>query len=431
MILESALAGPERPPATAAPTSAPTARPAHLAPALIAVVLVLLALLGFERYAESIEGRSLEALAPLVFEQKTQGSALQEAALRRADLLPIYGASELVLYAGPYHAGRLFASFPTGFGVFPVGKEGATALIVLQDLAALGGDLDGKRVAITLSPTTYFNRRDMLLADAYQGNYSRLHAAATIFGNDLSPVLRRDVARRMVRKPDTLGRDPLLAFAAERLAADAWLESLLYRAAQPLGQVWLRTLRLQDHWETLEAIRQQPELTPPRRRAATLDWPSLAAAAEAEYRQQADDNPFGFDDEIWRVNQARLPQQFETRNDGGFLGALQQASEWTDLELLLRTIRELGAEPLILSQSIKGVYYDYQGVSAQARSRYYLRLEDLCRKYDVPLLDFADHDADPWFLRDLGSHLSPKGWVFFDEALDRFYRTGPPGLQAR
>lgn len=405
----------------------PPARP-HLVPALAAILLALAGLLVFARYAAGREARSLEALAPLAFDQKSQGSALQRAAFGRADLLPVYGASELLVYRGPFHAGQLFASYPTDFTIFPVGRDGATAMIVLQDLAALGGDVRGKRVAITLSPTTYFNRRDMLLADDYAGNFSRLHAAATLFGDDLSPGLKRDLARRMLRNPATLRPDPLLTFAAERLAADTWPDLLLYRLAQPLGRLSVVVLELQDDWETLAFIAAQSGLPNPPRRPATLDWPSLAASAEAEYRQQASGNPFGFDDQVWQANQARLTQQSETRTDAGFQAALQQASEWTDVELLLRALKELGAEPLILSQPIKGVYYDFQGVSARARGGYYRRLEELCAAYGVPLLDFADHDEDPWFLRDPGAHISPKGWVYFAQALDAFYRGGGAAL---
>ena len=54
---------------------------------------------------------------------------------------------------------------------------GSTSLIFLQDLAAVGPDLRGRKVAISLSPTWFFNRRDVLDRDAYAGNFSRQHAS--------------------------------------------------------------------------------------------------------------------------------------------------------------------------------------------------------------------------------------------------------------
>jgi poly-D-alanine transfer protein DltD len=44
----------------------------------------------------------------------------------------------------------------------------------------------------------------------------------------------------------------------------------------------------------------------------------------------------------------------------------------------------------------------------------------------VPLLDFAEHDTDKYFLIDPWSHLSRKGWIYFDRALDAFYHDALP-----
>ena len=105
----------------------------HLASALVAVLAVSAGLAGGTLYARSVEDRSIDALASGDFNQKTQGSVLQVEAFRHPELLPLYGSSELETYQGPYNASEFFRGFPTGFAVFPVGKPGTTALIILQD----------------------------------------------------------------------------------------------------------------------------------------------------------------------------------------------------------------------------------------------------------------------------------------------------------
>jgi poly-D-alanine transfer protein DltD len=105
---------------------------------------------------------------------------------------------------------------------------------------------------------------------------------------------------------------------------------------------------------------------------------------------------------------------------------MDRAGEWKDLDLLLRALRELGARPLLVSTPLKGDLYDYAGISAGARRVYYTRLRELARANDVPLVDFADHDGDRFFLRDF-SHLSSKGWVYYARALDTFYHLPPGG----
>ena len=78
----------------------PSEQPLHLAPALTAVILGVVALAAFGSYARSLEYRSIRALAAdeQVFQTasklsaiKNQGTALQLAAVDTSGLLPIYG----------------------------------------------------------------------------------------------------------------------------------------------------------------------------------------------------------------------------------------------------------------------------------------------------------------------------------------------------
>ena len=127
----------------------------HLGPALLAVVVVVAAVIGGDLYARRLEARYVHALAPELFQQKMQGSALQAEAFRQPDLLPLYATSELDTFVGPYTASEFFRTYPTGFMVFSVGRQGTLPLIILQDLAAVGSDLRGKKVAICASPTFF------------------------------------------------------------------------------------------------------------------------------------------------------------------------------------------------------------------------------------------------------------------------------------
>src|SRR5207249_154619 len=157
-------------------------------------------------------------------------------------------------YQGPYLASELFRAYPTGFSVFPVGTAGSTSLVFLQDLAAVGPDLRGRKIAVSLSPTWFFNRRDMLDRAAYAGNFSRQHASELAFSEQLSFAFKQEAARRMLQDPDTVQQDPLLKFALDRLADGSQLNRVLYFAVLPLGKLQNVALRLQDHWQSLTVI---------------------------------------------------------------------------------------------------------------------------------------------------------------------------------
>src|SRR4029077_13266615 len=101
---------------------------------------------------------------------------------------------------------------------------------------------------------------------------------------------------------------------------------------------------------------------------------------------------------------------------------LRNSTEWTDLDLLLEGLKQLGARPLLLSMPIARSFYDRQGISRQERhDLYYQRLRELAQRRGVPLIDFENEDEDAAFLSGVGSHLSPEGWPYYDHALDRFY----------
>jgi hypothetical protein len=87
----------------------------------------------------------------------------------------------------------------------------------------------------------------------------------------------------------------------------------------------------------------------------------------------------------------------------------------------LRELNELGARPLLLSMPIHGGWYDYCGVTYTARRAYYEKLRGISARYRVPVVDFADHDADRSFCRDPMGHLAPNGWLYYDQVLDGFF----------
>ena len=413
-----------------APTDVPCAASVgRLRSAVLAMLLIIAILIMGELYARGLESRYVHALAPHLIDQKQQGSALQAEAFRQPDLLPLYGSSELVVfpelesYQGPYSPIEFFRSYPTGFNVFPVGKEGTSCLIILQRLASVGPDLKGKKVALSLVPD-FFIWGGSLEPDTYAANFSRLHAAKLAFSSELSFSVKREAAGRLLEFPETLERDPLLMLGLELVADGSWPSQAAYASLLPLGKLYNLVLSLEDHWETLALIGEQPgpEAGAPRQESP-LDWSTLLVLAEQISRQRADNNPLGFDNQAWARLSERIVGRKGSSSDSGFIDDLEQSPGWADLDLLLRGMKDLGAEPLILSAPLNGAYFDFVGVSPQARRTYYRKLREIIRPYGFSLLDFAEHERDLYFVADHGSHVSQKGWIYYDQALDAFYHS--------
>jgi hypothetical protein len=175
--------------------------------------------------------------------------------------------------------------------------------------------------------------------------------------------------------------------------------------------------RLQDHFEVVEHLKTDRNLRhAPKRRESPLDWDALLAASERKLRPLSADIP----SERLRI----------FANDAKFLKSLQRSYEWGDLELLLRTVRELGLDPLLLSMPMEYAHFERMGISPQTVDAYAWRLNDFAKRYQVPVVDFADLGEDPQFFADHFGHPSAKGWIYFNHALDDFYHGHPPRQRA-
>src|SRR5262249_17304878 len=137
--------------------------------------------------------------------------------------------------------------------------------------------------------------------------------------------------------------------------------------------------------------------------------------------RQARRNPFGFDREYWRKFGGRIVKSEGSETDAQFEMRMDASVGWSDLELMLRALREVGARPVVLGAPLAGTYFDALGVSAAARRQYYERLARVSLGSGVPILTFADHDQNLAFFADGGSHPSEAGWTYLDEALDAFW----------
>jgi D-alanine transfer protein len=385
----------------------------HLFAAVIVCGLLAAVLCGERMIAVHREHTTILSTAPELFPLKNQGLAFQRAAAHAPNVLPFYGSSELTALQVPERANVLFRTAPTGFQVSPVGAGGVPPLIILQKIGALGSALRGKKVAISLSPNLTAHPAGRR---AYEGNFSLMAASETIFGSALDFELKRQIASRMLECSSTVEKSPLLEFALRRLASRRWLDRFIFCALWPMGEVQNAVLELQDHFAALAYI--QHKIRPaPQQHPEMIDWSKLVAKASALKTADEDET-----NRSSSLAEQRAPgsrdQAFRTSMEGG-LG-------WTDLELLLRTLASVHARPLLLSMPFDGQFYDQTGVSRSAREGYYERLRSLAQRYHFPLVDFEGHDEDSAFLYLHKSHLTAKGWIYYDRALDDFFHGRVP-----
>jgi len=381
----------------------------HLFAGIIALGLAAIIFFAAQRVLIHLEHATVVSTAPERFALKNQGLAFQRAAAHSPNVLMIYGSSELSIPAAPERGNIFFRTAPTGFQLSPIGGGGANPLIMLQKVGALGSALHGKKLAFSLSPGWFCNANPG--TQGYKGNFSPMAATEMVFGTALDFGLKLDIAARMLRFPETLEQRPFLEFALRRLASGRLLDRVVLCALWPAGKIQTALFELEDHWAAVHPIQRQKK-PPPRLQEETVDWPKLIAKASKAKPADAGNiqQPSGFDRKITAGSR-----------DVGFLSGVTESPTWIDLDLLLRCLATVHARPLILSMPLGGDFYDQAGVSRSARNEFYRKLPALVEQYHFPVVEFQEHDEDPAFLIRHQSHLTAKGWTYYDRALDDFF----------
>ena len=390
-------------------------------------------------YARHLADRHLARVTTRDVPFKYQTLTFQRAALASGRVLPIYGSSELFCCGQPFLPTEVFGSRPTGFGVLALGRPGTADLFFAQTFAALRRDLRGRRLVISDSPGWFSSRRGPG-PHQYGSNFLPEAAYAFVFDVSVPRSLRRIGARRMLAYPQTLRDEPLLQHAVEDLAHPTWFNGASYAALVPLGRVATWALEVRDATRTAAFLWQassRPLVGPPW--PPRLDWAQMAAGGTRVADAESTTNPFGLTDESYRSLRQRpkfrdafaLYDSGRTNRDGdvfapprGWERNVSRSREWVDLRLALRVLRAAGARPLVWTLPLPGAFYDYTVFSAPVRRRYYERFARTAEVAGVAGLDFRAYDEDPGFVSDLGSHLSARGWVFADRALDVFWHAG-------
>ncbi len=380
------------------PVSARSGTP-HLFSAVVACAVIIAILCSGRLLAIYLERKTVHWIAPRDFFIKNQGLAFERAAARRPDILLLYGSSELIDPI-PNRASDFFSSAPTGFQVCPVGKAGTTSLTILQKLGALGHELRGRKIAISLSASSFLT--PALRPEFYAGNFSLQAASGILFGDGVDLNLKAAIAKRMLQFPDTLAENGLLHLAASCLASGRPVDRIILMAIWPLGKLQNTMLDLQDHFEALVYIFGGGKPVP--------NWLRPLNPHKVHSRKSSDGEG----------RETKSLDAIRPARDAAFRARITAASEWTDLELLFRTLAELKAEPLILSMPIDA--YAARGVSRSAREVYYDRMRELAQRYHFPVIEFEQHDADPAFLIAHREHPTPRGWMVYNRALDDFFR---------
>ena len=389
-----------------------------------AVVTALAALAAAQVWMGRLIRQSTVAFAVYPFPEKLIGLALQRQAFRDPALLPVYGSSELT-QPQVNRADEFFAEHPEGFEPFLIGNPGETCLIIATKLAALGPETRGQKAVVFLSPGWFLEPE--LDHKGFGVNFSPLHGNVFVFDSRLSVPLKRDLARRLLDYPETVGQSRLLSSGLHDLASPTKWNGAGLAVLSPLGvaqaglQQELEYVQLWDWWR-----RPHPErkIEAAAAKMRQVDWVSSLQTLDKEYARRPKLTSYstgprtGYDDA--RQGLFHDPLHPEVPPDVNFAKACEASKEWTDLQLLLRIAREQDLRLLVVCQPLNERFGQLQGLTEKSFALFYEKLRQTVSPYKVKLATFPDREKDAHFYQD-SVHPSGKGWITYDAALDTFF----------
>ena len=397
----------------------------HLRAAGAAMLVAALGLFLLDQGARKQIRRHAVALAALNVPEVARGVELQRRLARLPGCLTVYGSSELTQYE-PTRADLFFRDCPTGFRVGVIGQPGDRCLLVLQELAALGDCARGRKFAVFLSPTWFIAPAGSHATEHLQRQFARdfspVQTGLLLLDKRLDAPLKAAIARRLMDRADVIRESsPLLAGAMDAVQGASPWQGVYFRLLTPLLALQTEVLRWQDRRRT--AGLEIPSSPPPTPHGSSPDWAALRTNIERDLAQRGTATPYSLDlpggsPMEFQAEAARLP--LYPHGNREFLRRLDASPEWTDLRLLLRTIRCLGAHVLLVEQPFNGSVYDACHIDAATRRQFYDRVRAEADAHGVPLRDFSGFEEDRSFFSDL-VHPSAKAWIDYDQVLDRFY----------
>ena len=373
-------------------------------------------------------------IAALGLPEATRSPTLQRALVLRPHCLPVYGSSEMAI-AQPTRPDRFFHRRANGFDARLVGQAGDRCLPMLQELAALGPEARGRKVAVFLSPVWFLpdpaaDSKEHAAHRQFAATFSPLQTGETLRSGELKPALKRRIAARLLDYDVVIReRSPLVSTALWNLAGTGLVRRGLFAALTPL--LWGQNgwLTMQERWHWLEVSQEQRRRRHPAEDAyqARHKWMGWAQLQEDIARAEGKAGAANFYSlgpgkgerpaaESGRSERPPTP----TDRDADFLRRMQGSPEWGDLDLLLQTARALGLRLLLVDQPINGLLSDEEGVTPRARQAYYRRVAQMAAAHHAVLRDFSAHEEEQGFFLD-AVHPSARAWVWYDQALEEFY----------
>lgn len=337
------------------------------------------------------------------------------------------GSSELSSIGEGTHPIQFYNDGYHDFELLLLGRGYTQSLFHAVNVGAMAGQIPNRKVVLNLSPQWFTAAH--LQPEAFASVFQMNQYAAMLTNPNLSDAFKQRLSERCRERLGNSGSvyDAVVALDAQYLTGEGSTAGAGWLSGAERQELAEQVLSMVEDYERdaparIERTDGDPAQRPAGVRATALSFDERMAMAEYGGKAAVGDTPFYVDTTYFETYMAG---SYEARAGSAVDGSYTVSREYDDLALFLELCAELKLDVMLISVPVNGWWYDYTGFSRAERTAYYDKIRSISREYGVLLLDLSEYEYEPYFLRDI-MHLGWKGWVYIEDAVERFMRTDPP-----
>ncbi|MFW0760348.1 D-alanyl-lipoteichoic acid biosynthesis protein DltD [Staphylococcus cohnii] len=376
----------------------------HFIPIIISLCLFgIFLILPSSWFSGLITPKTIENQRTSLSDQVLKGTLIQDKMFKSNHFYPIYGSSELGK-DDPFNPSMLLRNKNTyAKQPFLIGTGGSTDLINAVELASQYDHLKGKKIALIISPQWFTDHG--LTNKNFDARISKAQLNRLFNQNYLSPELKQRYAKRLLRFKNVENRKYLEKVAKGRTNnKDQYLSPFKMNQFEKIEAIKSNFPLSNTELENIKPVTAQDE-----------SWKMLLNKSEQYGAKHSKSNMFKIRDEYWQLikkHKRKVNRDYEFNSN---------SPEFKDLELLVDTMREAGADIEYISLPSNGKWYDHIGVNKEKRQKVYNKIRETVVKHGGKIYDMTDKDYEPYVISD-AVHIGWKGWVYISEHIAQHMR---------
>ncbi|WP_114603772.1 D-alanyl-lipoteichoic acid biosynthesis protein DltD [Staphylococcus sp. EZ-P03] len=359
-------------------------------------IFIIFVLLPSSWFTGLVNQKTLAENRMSLTDQVLKGTLIQERLFNHNDkYYPIYGSSELEK-DDPFNPAVALNKHNASHQPFLIGTGGNTDLVNGIELASNYDELKGKKFAFIISPQWFTNHG--LTNQNFDARVSQNQINQLFHQKNMSNELKQRYAKRLLQFKHVHNKDFLRTTVENKGKTDGNYISN-FKENQ---LVKIEAIKSLANFKDVPLEHVKPVTD------EKASWSEMRDVATQYGKAHSQSNEFKIRDKYWKLikaNKRKINRDYEFNIN---------SPEFSDLKLLVDTMREAGADVEYISIPANGKWYDHIGVDIEKREPVYKKINKTVTENGGKIYDMTDKDYEPYVITD-AVHIGWKGWVYIDE----------------